>query len=246
MLIDLLSMDNYISFNVKVADVLGLNEAVYLSELMNINEKAIRKSTVVDNFFTIDRAYLTKRTTLTKEQQLKIDKFFSEIGILTIDPENHNAITLNISVLTKLLDAEEGEDTIKQLKDNRKAIQKLKSNNKMTKEQQSCEEMKTYILTDNTELYEAYCDWIDSVFSKLHWMSAKSVKVGQKLVDEASGRDLDIALKIIEIATVNGYKDMTWAVKTYKENYELNYRLKYSKNKISNQKEKISLDEEVF
>ena len=77
-------------------------------------------------------------------------------------------------------------------------------------------------------------------------MSAKSVKVGQKLVDEASGRDLDIALKIIEIATVNGYKDMTWAVKTYKENYELNYRLKYSKNKISNQKEKISLDEEVF
>lgn len=239
-------MDNYISFNVKVADVLGLNEAVYLSELMNINEKAIRKSTVVDNFFTIDRAYLTKRTTLTKEQQLKIDKFFSEIGILTIDPENHNAITLNISVLTKLLDAEEGEDTIKQLKDNRKAIQKLKSNNKMTKEQQSCEEMKTYILTDNTELYEAYCDWIDSVFSKLHWMSAKSVKVGQKLVDEASGRDLDIALKIIEIATVNGYKDMTWAVKTYKENYELNYRLKYSKNKISNQKEKISLDEEVF
>ena len=136
-------MDNYISFNVKVADVLGLNEAVYLSELMNINEKAIRKSTVVNNFFTIDRAYLTKRTTLTKEQQLKIDKFFSEIGILTIDPENHNAITLNISVLTKLLDAEEGEDTIKQLKDNRKAIQKLKSNNKMTKEQQSCEEMKT-------------------------------------------------------------------------------------------------------
>lgn len=246
MLIDLLSMDNYISFNVKVANVLGLNEAVYLSELMNINEKAMRKSTVVDNFFTLDREYITRRTTLTKEQQLSIDSYFAEIGLLTVDKEHNNNITLNISVLTKIVDADTDEDTITQLKQKTKAVEKVKSRTKVTKEQQLCEEMKSHIETDNPELYKAYCEWIDAVFLKLHWMSAKAVKVGQELVDEASGRDLDIALKIVEIATVNGYKDMTWAVKTYKENYEMNYRLKYSKNAVSNQRDKVSLGEEVF
>ena len=46
MLLDLLSSSNQLSFNIKVAQLVGLHSAVYLSELMAINEKAIRKNKI--------------------------------------------------------------------------------------------------------------------------------------------------------------------------------------------------------
>ena len=48
MLIELLSFSNYGSYNVKLANVLGLETAVYLSEIMNINERALRKNKLDD------------------------------------------------------------------------------------------------------------------------------------------------------------------------------------------------------
>ena len=40
MLIDLIRTDNYVSFNVQLAHIVGLHAAIYLSELLNINSKA--------------------------------------------------------------------------------------------------------------------------------------------------------------------------------------------------------------
>ena len=86
MLIELLSMDNYVSYNIKIAEIFGLHASIYLSELMNINDKAIRKSKITgESYFTVDRNYIEKRTTLTKSEQLKIDESFKQIGLLIID-----------------------------------------------------------------------------------------------------------------------------------------------------------------
>ena len=65
MLIQLLSQSNYGSFNITVAHMLNLETAVYLSELMNINEKALRKNKLDDNQFILDRKYITERTTIS-------------------------------------------------------------------------------------------------------------------------------------------------------------------------------------
>ena len=46
MLIDLINTSNYVSYNIKLAQLLGLKEAIYLSELLNINDKAIRKNEI--------------------------------------------------------------------------------------------------------------------------------------------------------------------------------------------------------
>ena len=82
MLIDLLSTANYNMYNVSVANKIGLHASIYLSEIMNINDKAIRKNKVEDNYFTIDREYVEKRTTLKKEEQIDIDKLLLELNIL--------------------------------------------------------------------------------------------------------------------------------------------------------------------
>src|SRR5574344_1314826 len=128
MLLDLLSMDNYASYNIKVAQIFGLHPAIYLNELLNINEKAVRKSKITgEATFTIDRAYIEKRTTLTRAEQLEIDETFKEIGLLKVDESNQNMMSLDITTLTSIMS--EGKEFIKELKIMTKRI----SNKKRTK-----------------------------------------------------------------------------------------------------------------
>lgn len=238
MLLDLLSLDNYVSYNIKVAEILGLHSAIYLSELMNINDKAVKKSKTKDNYFTVNRKYITSRTTLSIEEQVKIDEQFRELGLLKIGETSKDDLILDIGVLTSIL---AGDESI--LVDLKKIVKNSKSKTRGTKTQQLCEQMKTYIKTTNTELYAAYCDWIDAVYAKLGWMSKKAVEVGERMVDETSNHDLDVALKILEIATVNGYKDMTWAVDMYKKNYRPTYNIKSS---VKPQDRSTGVGDEVF
>ena len=52
-LFDLLSTDMYVSYNVKLAQVLDLQSAIYISELININRKAIEKNKLKDGLINI-------------------------------------------------------------------------------------------------------------------------------------------------------------------------------------------------
>ena len=51
-------------------------------------------------------------------------------------------------------------------------------------------------------------------------MSKNAVVMGQSIVDEFSKRNLDVALMVINIASIHGYRDMTWAINKYKEQYQ--------------------------
>ena len=77
MILDLLSTDMYISFNIKLAHRIGLQAAIYLGELLNINKKAIQKEKIIDgNFFKLNRDYIEQRTTLQKQEQKELDKLY--------------------------------------------------------------------------------------------------------------------------------------------------------------------------
>lgn len=221
MLIDLLSMSNYVSYNIKVAQVLGLNAAIYISELMNINDKALHKNKVKGEYFTLDRAYLKNRTTFDEDLQLSIEDQLIKLGIMSKENESKNEVSLNITALTSIIMSPD-ESLIKDIQ----KIVRAKSSTKRTKADAIKEGLKENITTTNEELREAYSDWIDSVFAKEGWMSKKAVVAAQGVVDEFSQFDLDIALKVVEIAAINGYRDMSWAVNTYKKDYMIQYRMK--------------------
>ena len=34
-----------------------------------------------------------------------------------------------------------------------------------------------------------------------------------------------MALKVVEIAAINGYRDMEWAINSYKQNYSVKYKV---------------------
>lgn len=231
MLIDLLSTSNYVSYNIGIANLLGLKMAIYLSEMMNVNGKAIRKRKIDENGFTLDREYIQMRTTITVKEQHELDDQLVRLGVLEI---NDTSLNLDVNKLLGVLIADKKIDI-----ENIKRV--VKSIEKPTKKQRMADAMKSNISATNVELISAYADWIDSVFAKENWMSKKAVIEGQRIVDENSNHDLDVALRIISIATVNGWRDMAWAVERYNKEFSIRYS-----NKQTKETKRVGLSEDIF
>jgi len=223
MLIELLSPSNYISFNIKLAEIFGLHSAIYISELLNINDKAIRKDKIQESSFILDREYISNRTTIKVEEQIEIEKNLIKLGILEKPNENENCVILNINVLTTLMMSAD-EDLVEGVK----KLSKLKSEKKKrgTKSEAIKDNLLTNIVTTNIELLEAYKEWIDAVVAKEGWMSKKAVLYGQSVIDEFSNRDLDVALGVLAIAAMHGYRDIQWAINIYKDQYKVKREFK--------------------
>lgn len=214
-------MSNYISFNIKLAQILGLETSIYLSEIMNINEKAIRKQKMEEDFFTIDRNYIEKRTTIGIKKQEEIEKTLLKIGILEKNPETPDTICLNITILTSIL-MNPDEKLIKNIN---KIIKQNAKSPKVKKDEAIKENLKNHISTTNEELIQAYSKWIEAVYDKDGWMNSEAILVAEETIDNFCNRNLDLALNIIRIATLNGYRDMSWAIKSYKKDYNVSFRV---------------------
>ena len=239
MLIDLLSMSNYVSYNIKLAELLGLHSAIYISEIMNINDKAIRKNRVDSNYFRLERGYIKSRTKLEEKEQSSIEDNLIKLGILERGKDN-NELSLNITTLTTLMMS--ADET---LIDNIKKLSKVKkSSTRTSKKEQIKNNLKVAISTTNVELKSAYESWIDAVYEKDGWMTKEAVTHAQEVIDTASNRDLDIALEILKIASVNAYRDMSWAVNAYRAQYKVNYKI--NSPTTPNAKKETQLSNEVF
>ena len=167
MLIELLSYDNSLSFNIKLAHMIGLQGAVYIAILIEINSKAYRKGVLEDDYFIVDRNWVTDKTTISEVEQLKLDQALSKLKLLN----TKSSIEVEISKLKQAMTA------------------------------------------TNAELRDAYAHWIETVVNKNGWLSRQSVIAAQQIVDSYSNHNLDTALKIIHTADINGYRDMSWALK---------------------------------
>ena len=240
MLIDLISQSNYNSYNVSLAKIIGLHPAIYINTLLSINSKAITKQKLTnDEYFCVDRNYVQSITTFDVSEQIEIETLLINLGILRKqENEESNALFLDVSMLTSIMMSE--NETL--VSDIQKVTAATTKSKKKTKTEAIKDEMKSFVIATNQELREAYFDWIDSVFAKQGWMSKKSVVSAQQVIDEFSNRNLDVALKVIEIASISGYRDMTWAVNTYKSNYNVQYRVPQNRTAENN----VGISSEVF
>lgn len=209
MLVDLISTSSLVSYNVNIANLLGLHEAIYIQEIANISMKAHKKGKfVVESnveYFTIDREYITSRTTLSQDEQMHIEEALQRIGVLSKHTSMKDTFYFNIEGLAGMLDAKVNNSVVEKVK-------KITPPKRVSKDEVILSRMRGYVYTKNKELISAYYDWIDAVYSKQGWINKVLVETAQREVDKAADHDLDVALKIIEIATLNGYRDITWAI----------------------------------
>lgn len=234
MLFNLLSTDMYVSYNTELASVIGLHPAIYISELININRKAIQKDKLADGFFKVDRKYISQRTTFSEKEQRELDSTLKDLNIISIG-NNKDFLKVDMDSLTGLI-----------LEKNKKIVDTITKSvirKKSTKQEQIVENLKSNILTTNSELFNAYNDWIDSVIARQGWMSKRSIINGQQIIDEYTNRDLDLALKIIDIASINGWRDMSWAINEFEQKYKTKYYSQIN-SQIINRETNIS--NEVF
>ena len=221
MLIDLVSTENYNQYNIQLANMFGLDVAVYLNEIINIYNKAIRKEKVSDCFFELDREYVKKRTTLSLEDQFEIDNKLTELEILTKDKSNVNLIKLDIILLVNLMSSED-----ENLKNHLHKLLELKNKKvKASKQTKISEALKAQVDSKDPLLDDFLRQWIDSVVAKEGWMTKGVVLTGQEKVIQFAFPDKEKAIEIIKIAIVNGYRDMDWAIQKYKENKKSNNNL---------------------
>ena len=244
MLLDLLSTDNLANYNVKIAQIMGLHTAIYVNELINISNKAIKKKKLVsDKYFLLNREYITKRTTLSLEEQLAIDNKLEKVFVLQKPTNDIDHIYLDIEKLAEIISSDDS-DYLNKVKKKTEVKTAALPGMKQTLKQRQAEEFKNSINITHPELKEAYDGWVDGVLANPKgFLSKRAIKIFIDTVDSFADGYLDIALTIINIATVNGYRDATWAINKYNDEFNKSNRNNYvdtSRQRI------VKLGDEVF
>jgi hypothetical protein len=200
-----LDLFDEIRLNKKLVKLAGFEVAAYWAELQSILKQVVKKQTMDEQgFFTLDRDYVERETTLTVTKQLKCEEQLISLGAIIKDPENPNRLCMSVHSIVEVIT---NEDTTKL-----KKTSAVKKDAKAAKIAGIKSTMKKAILEDDLELRAAYERWIDGMIDASNCKFTKAVvQLFEKTVTGYTN-DKGLRLKIIEIATVNSYKDATWAI----------------------------------
>jgi hypothetical protein len=194
-----------LKLNKRLVKIAGFEVAAYWAELQNILKQVVKKQTADEKgFFILDREYVEKETTLTISKQLKAEETLIKLGVLLRDIEDPNRIAIAVNGMVAVIT---DEDTTKLKKGG-----KTSADEKEAKISGMKATMKRAILETDPEIRSAYERWIDGMIDAANCRFTKAVvQVFEKTVTEYTDNKT-LRLKIIEIATVNSYKDATWAI----------------------------------
>ena len=234
MLLDLMNSENYISFNIELAHKVGLESAVYCAELLNIYKKAYNKKKLIDNeYIKLDRNYIYDKTSLLIEDQLRCDLNLTKINLIKKNKDNPDVIKLDIQLLASIISS----DDIK-LKENIKELVTKKSPKglKESSRQYMISELKNSIVCSNYELLTALRGWVDGVYANPKgFLSKQSIKLFQDTLNNYTQGDLDLALRIVNIATIQGYRDCQWAINSYEDDLKIKKKNLIQYSTVNNQ-----------
>ena len=200
-----LDLFDELRLNKKLVKIAGFEVAAYWAELQSILKQVVKKQTMDEQgFFNLDRDFVERETTLTITKQLKCDDKLISLGVMLKDPINPNRIAIAVNGMVAVIT---DEDTTKL-----KKTSAVKKDAKAAKIAGMKATMKKAILETDLELRAAYERWIDGMIDAQNCRFTKEVvQLFEKTVTEHT-TDKNLRLKIIEIATVNSYKDATWAI----------------------------------
>lgn len=247
MLLDVFDNDNSISVNYRTIQIFGLPTAVYLTELINIYKKATRKNKLVDDgYFKIDRKYVNNVLGLTPEEQIICDLNLIKTSVLKKSSDNPDILKIDVKLYLSLLCSEDMklyDDVKKQMK-----VQKPKGT-KESQRQQYINVLKNSIECSNYELLTALRDWVEGVYARPNgFLSKSSIKIFQDTLNSYTKGDLDLALRVVQIATVQGYRDCQWAINMLEDSEKRKKKQNNSQVRVTEQEvaDKKQLSDIVF
>ena len=246
MLLDIFNEDNSITINFKTIKVFGLPTAVYLTELISIYKKAIRKNKIRDGYFKLDRKYIYNLLDLSVEEQLICDANLLKTNVLKRLPDDANMMKIDLNLYLSILNSED----VKLIEDIRADMKVSKPKGvKQTQRQIQINTLKDYIECSNYELLTALREWVDGVYARPNgFLSKLAIKCFQDTLNDYTKGDLDLALRIVQIAAINGYRDCSWAIDLYEKDQRQKKKVENERIRITEQYVASSdeLSEKVF
>lgn len=203
-----LDLFDELRLNKRLIKIAGFEVAAYWAELQSILKQVVKKQTMDEHgFFILDREFVERETTLTVSKQLKCDENLIGLGVMLKDNTNPNRIAIAVNGMVAVIT---DEDTTKLKKSSA-----VKKDEKAAKIAGIKATMKKAILETDPEVRAAYERWVEGMVDAANCRFTKAVvQLFEKTVTEFSTDKID-RLKVIEIATVNSYKDATWAINRF-------------------------------
>lgn len=200
-----LDLFDELRLNKKLIKIAGFEVAAYWAELQSILKQVVKKNTADEQgFFTLDREFVERETTLTLAKQLKCDEKLLSLGVMLKDPEDPNRLSIAVNGMVAVIT---DEDTTKL-----KKTKAVKNDEKAAKVAGIKATMKKAIFETDVDLRAAYERWVDGMIDAANCRFTKAVvQLFEQTVTQYT-QDKQKRLKIIEIATVNSLKDANWAI----------------------------------
>lgn len=200
-----LDLFDELRLNKRLIKVAGFEVAAYWAELQSVLKQVVKKQAADERgFFVLDREYVERETTLSVSKQLKCDDKLISLGVMMKDETNPNKIAIAVNGMVAVIT---DEDTTK-----------LKKSTAVKKDEKAAKiagikmTMKKAILEPDPEVRAAYERWIEGMIDAANCRFTKAVvQLFEQTVTDYTPDKMK-RLKIIEIATVNSYKDATWAI----------------------------------
>lgn len=238
---DIFNQDNSITINYKAITLFGLNTAAYLTLLISIYRKATRKNKLDNDFFKLDRSYIQELLGMSVEEQLICDGNLLKLSIIRKSPDDPNRIKVDLKLYLSLLNDED----LKLIDDVRKSMKVTRPKGlKQSQRQIQINNLKDCIQCSNYELLTALRDWVDGVYANPKgFLSKASIKVFQDTLNNYTKGDLDLALRIVRIATVQGYRDCNWAINVYEKESKPRQAVRVTEQEVAS---KDNLSDTIF
>ena len=200
-----LDLFDELRLNKRLIKVAGFEVAAYWAELQSVLKQVVKKQAADEQgFFVLDREYVERETTLTLTKQLKCDEKLMSLGVMLKDETNPNKIAIAVNGMVAVIT---DEDTTKL-----KKTGAVKKDEKAAKIAGIKTTMKKAILEPDPQVRAAYERWVEGMIDASNCRFTKAVvQLFEKTITDYTS-DKTTRLKIIEIATVNSYKDATWAI----------------------------------
>ena len=220
-----LDLFDELRLNKRLVKLTNFEVAAYWAEIQSILKQVVKKGTADERgFFTLDRDFVERETTLSVTKQLKCDETLVALGVAMKDPDNPNRLAISVENMIEIIT---NEDTKKL-----KKTAAIKKDDKAAKIAGIKATMKKAILETDAELRAAYERWVDGMIDAANCRFTKAVvQLFEKTVTEYKA-DKATKLKIIEIATVNSYRDATWAINKLSSTTRFNPATKLPDQKI--------------
>lgn len=241
-----LNSDTYLHVNVKLISVLGLNAAVYCSEVLTLirrylddKTKCITDETSGNLYVKINRTYITERTGISSKEQAQIDNVLESKGLLLKHPSVNSAIILDVKQLLKIVTGEETipfEGTVG-LDNSVPMVEAYKQPSDKSKRTAIARELKKCIPLDgrlSVKMREALKEWIDSIVKKSNKRLSKA-EVEAFIEGIQKYADADLALAVVKTAIRYQFKMLPDAEAKLVYNEEVSKEVKRIKQVANNE-----------